>query len=1091
MVENTNKVNFLSLLKKQEKILRFILFILLFCSKFCLLGQNYHINYEHITTQEGLANNFVNHIIQDKQGFIWMATQDGLNKYDGYNFEVFKVNPAEPNGLPSNIITTLQEDTQGNIWIGTEKGLATLNIKTGKIKNLAFFENQNINNLYIDSQGRFWIVADKYHIFLLKTETDIQKVAVEYLPTNQNQKYAEFYNILERKINGKYSLLVHSMYLKNGQGYLYRFNEKKAVWQLVVSTTKKIEYIDNLGQLYFIQKQNENIKNPIIKNYNSQLTKPYHTHIIDLPFKTTNKLEPRTPLLIEKSPSQIYIFIFGKIFKINPKTGESLLYSNITPLLKQEEDEFRIKQVFKDKSKNIWMATETGIFLFPQYTLQNFKTYHNQKGGNLLGASIRAIYQDKDKNTWISTYNKEASLDIFLQDSTKKNLNIGKISFKIIPDHTQNFLWVASGSQLLKVNKQTQKVLKIYNQEDASIGYIRDILMINKEKIYLAGDEGFGVFNPQTEKLTHYSHIQVTTCIFRDKNQKIWLGSKDKGLGLLNENTMRVSYFSYEKNNIKSISSNHIKHIYEDKKGRFWIATTLGLNLFNRKKRSFTHFTEKDGLPNDMVYGILEDETNNLWLSTNKGISKFNPRTLQFINYDVSYGLQNNEFNTNSFFKNEYTGEMFFGGIKGLNSFYPENMKKNTIPPPIILTGFKRKGKKISLDEPLNKIKMIDMNYNEAQNLTFEFVALSFFQSHKNQYAYKIKEIHEEWINLDTKHEFTLTNLNAGTYTLHIKGSNNHGWWNEKGLKIILIVRPPFWQTWWFISIVVLFFLLVVYSIYRWRIYQIKIREKYLENEVNIRTEEIKTQAEVLEAQAKKLEKQAIELDNLNKAKDRFFAIIAHDLRSPITAFETIAKQLDFFLEHQEPERIKKLSKNIQRSAHTLNNLLNNLLNWALLQKNLINNQPQLLDLEDIVAEVVSYYEDTLILHNVELAKEISQGIKIYIDENALLTILRNLLNNAIKFTPKEGKIIMRGYIKDGYIFIEIEDNGIGIEAEKIPQLFKIHKISRNKDLYGRKGTGLGLLLVWEFVQANQGEIKVISKKNKGTNMQLIFSSKY
>jgi len=1050
-------------------IFQFILFgIFLLIIQCCSFAQNYKINYEHITTKKGLSNNFINHIIQDSKGFIWIATQDGLNKYDGSKFEVFKVNPNTNEGLASNIINYLAEDDEGNIWIGTEQGLAKWSRNNNQIQNILSFQGERIESIYQDNPNNTWIVSQEY-IYQIDKKGNVSKTGLNSLKELQKEEIlVEYLGKIKIHKEEKLALIIEDRSIESSRhSLLYFFNPQRQTWDLALKTWGHIEYVCPEGEILLsfekdFQESGSNEK----YSYKNYRTKELTVKTIQM---NTNMLQKRKALCYIKEENNIWCLGNNKLFLINPK-NTAILRVLDKSFFNDNLDEYSLNGLFKDKQDNIWLYTGgVGFFIFPQYALNNFKAYKLEKNNKKF--SIRAVYQEENGILWLSAYHLKNHLNIFSESEEQKSLFLDGMTYKILPDLDKKILWIATDRQkLYKVDKAKKTVLKQY-----PIG-AETMIQVSTGEIYLGlgGGKPIIVFNPQTEKWKVYENVRDIDCFYIDSFGNFWIGSEVKGLGLLDTKTMQVQYFYKQNNNLKSISSNFVKSIYEDSKGRFWVATTLGLNLFDRKTKEFTRFTEKDGLPNNMVYAILEDEKGNLWLSTNKGISRFNPETKVFTNYDESYGLQDNEFNTNAFFKNEKTGEMFFGGIRGLNSFYPEKMKRNEFIPPIILTSFKRKGKEIKFDKPLSEIKEIRMTYDQAQSLTFEFVALSFFQNHKNQYAYKIEEIHQDWIDLGTLHEITLTNLNAGTYTLRIKGSNNHGLWNEKGLKIKLIVNPPFWQTWWFISILVLLSLLSFYGIYRWRLYQLKAREKFLENEVNIRTEEIKTQSEVLE-------KQAEELSKANKTKDQLFAIIAHDLRSPISAFESITQQLDFYIEQNEIERVKDLSQYIKTSSSNLNNLLNNLLSWALMQKDFLSHQAQNLKLKEIIEETAKSHQILLENYQIELKLNIEENLEIYADENALNTILRNLLNNAIKFTPKKGSIEIKSYAEEKYTIIEIIDTGKGILQEKIAGLFTSSNIKKSKGLRGEKGTGLGLVLVGEFMEMHKGTIQVFLNFNKNT----------
>jgi signal transduction histidine kinase len=350
---------------------------------------------------------------------------------------------------------------------------------------------------------------------------------------------------------------------------------------------------------------------------------------------------------------------------------------------------------------------------------------------------------------------------------------------------------------------------------------------------------------------------------------------------------------------------------------------------------------------------------------------------------------------------------------------------------------------------------------DSAQMLTFEFAALNFYQSKRNQYAYKIEEIDTNWVQLGNQNELTLTSLTAGTYTLRIKGSNNHGVWNEEGIALKIHVVPPIWQQNWFLITILALFVASLYVSYRVRIYQLGRREEKLELQIKERTKELAA---------------------ANRSKDQLFAIIAHDLRSPLTAFEDVSNQIEYFIRKNKLDRVIELGKHIDTSIQGLNILLNNLLGWALVQQNhKIQINPQPIDLSEIVERILDIYKNVAQSNQIHLKNFVKENTTIYVDIDSFQTILRNLISNALKYTPPNGSVIIQTIQENENVILTIQDTGLGMNEEQLKSIFQPNLLQSNRGIRGEKGTGLGLVLCQEFAILNHIKLEVESQPNEGT----------
>ncbi|WP_375559292.1 two-component regulator propeller domain-containing protein [Bernardetia sp. OM2101] len=1029
---------------------RNILFILIFYALFFLQvkAQDYVLNYEQFTTKEGLANNFVSCIIEDKQGFMWFGTQDGLCRYDGHSYKVYKTDIEKNHILLSNNILSLAVINDSVIYVGTKAGLHLLNTHQNTITSIEEFKNKNVSQILIDTKKTIWVVNQYESIFIKKsTNKNWQPVTDIYT----NYKHRPRVHITEQTINGEQKIMLSiEDRIGSGSHALYQFDDNQ--WKLIFD--EKNIYLDaaHKGNLLVT-------KGAMIHEFD--LEKTYKDDKLSVKYiQARNRQNDRiaSNFSAKSYQNNLYIPLSTSILVVNLSTYK------VIQELKIPNQNNVIKSIHIDTRANLWVATSgSGVYIFPTHALYTIRGYRHNENNNidLIGlskTSIRAIYRDTTTNTtWIGTYSEKRILDIFWKDSIKTTLPIYSYAFVIKEDKkNKNTLWIATNNSVLKVQKYPPKVIKSYfiDWKPRALEVISDSILLFSDVKYLY------VFDIKKERIIKKTPFSKITYLYQDRAKKIWIGTETDGFAcwdIINDTT---HYYNPEKKS--RVSSLCVKNIYQDTKGLFWIATTKGIYSFNEKTKSIKKFDEGNGLPNNVVYTTLEDENYNLWLSTNKGISKFDISNETFTNFDVNDGLQDDEYNTHSFHKSS-DGELFFGGIKGVDAFFPDDLAKNRNKniPNLFFTGLKQRGEDIKINIPIEKIKEITLPSDSAQMLTFEFAALNFYQSKKNQYAYKIKEIDTSWVQLGNKNEIMLTNLATGNYTLCIKGSNNHGVWNEEGITLKIKIIPPFWQQNWFLFSLMMLFLMGFYVLYKVRIYQSRRREEKLEIQIKERTKELAT---------------------ANKSKDQLFAIIAHDLRSPLTAFEDISNQIEYFLRKNKPERLLELGKHIDTSIQNMNILLNNLLGWALIQQNhKIQINPQTIDLSETVERMLSIYKNVAQSNQINLKNFVKGNIEIRVDIDSFQTILRNLISNALKYTPENGTVILQTLQDKESVTLVIQDTGVGMNEEIIKAIFEPNSIQSNRGIRGEKGTGLGLALCQEFAQINNIKMEVESQPNEGT----------
>jgi signal transduction histidine kinase/DNA-binding response OmpR family regulator len=475
-----------------------------------------------------------------------------------------------------------------------------------------------------------------------------------------------------------------------------------------------------------------------------------------------------------------------------------------------------------------------------------------------------------------------------------------------------------------------------------------------------------------------------------------------------------------------------------------------------------------DGLPNEVVYGILPDDSGKLWLSTNKGLSRFNPQSRTFRNFDVKDGLQSNEFNTGAYFRSE-SGELFFGGIQGLNYFFPEDITDNPNKPPVVLTGIKLGNRPISnktdpdlLSVSVTAVEQITFSYLDDV-ITFEFAALDYSAPEKNQYAYKLDGFNDDWIHSGHLSTATYTNLPHGTYTFRVKGSNNDGIWNEDGLALTVVVTPPWWHTIWAYGLYVILFLSVLYWLRRYEL-----------NRYNL-----KNQLKIQKVQSDSLR-------NINELKSHFFANISHEFRTPLTM---IIGQTETLLHAEDDKRKADRLISVNNNADRLLTLVNQLLDLSKLEAGKLELNPSHQNIVPFLKNLLFSFESLAESNQIQLNFYSSRAvIPLNFDAEKMEQIFANLLSNALKFSESGGRIdvVIVAEVPDR-IEIRIKDTGIGIPKDQLPFIFdRFYQVDQS-GTRRHEGTGIGLSLVRELVELHQGSIRVTSEEGLGTEFILQF----
>jgi ligand-binding sensor domain-containing protein/serine phosphatase RsbU (regulator of sigma subunit) len=815
------------------------------------------LKFGHITADQGLSMGVVNCVLQDSRGFMWFGTQDGLNKYDGYNITVYKNNPLDSNSLSNNFINALYEDKNGILWIGTDGGgLEGYSLITGKFKHYHYeknrktsISNNKIRSILEDSEGMLWVGTDEgLNVF--------------------NRATGEFRRFLNDRndpesISNNAAWCLHqtadgTIWIGTSGGGLNSYDTKKNVflhYERRDETTGAV--VENSNQIRSIHEDKDGIFWIGTFGDGIQIFDPRSGTFLK---NLVNKENDPNCLghngitsITEDASGVLWIGTYGggldQYFK---KTGRFRHYK-FDEKNQNSINSNQIKCIYHDKVGSVWIGTEGGGVNTHFRASSKFQYYKKKddSGNSLQSNVVLALLEDRSGLVWIGTSQGglctlDRETDTYTQYpqlSTASNNSVLSLC-----EDKDGWIWVGTwGKGLNSYDKKTKKVTSYPLFNNQNNGTIISIIQDHKGVLWIGTYKG-GIFSYDKEKkiFQHYtiesglSSNNIYT-IFEDSKGIIWIGTEGGGVNALNVKTGNVKIYARDEK-INSISSNSINHIYEDPEKNLWFATANGLNRLDPRTEHFEHYFEKDGLPNDYVYCVMPDKQGNLWMTTNKGISKFNPHVKNengaaFHNYDVNDGLQGMEHNQGAFFCSK-SGEMFVGGVNGFNIFNPEKITDNQQVPPVRIISYKRFGKEVELDTLIYNKKYLDLSWKQ-NFFSFDFVALDYQMPGKNKYSYKLEGVDEDWSPAGAQRYASYTELSGGDYVFKVRAANSDGIWNDEGVMLFIRINPPFWKTKLFYAACILLIIAGFWGFLKYRTSAIKRENKVLEEKVEERTQEL------------------------------------------------------------------------------------------------------------------------------------------------------------------------------------------------------------------------------------------------------------
>ncbi|GGA82025.1 hybrid sensor histidine kinase/response regulator transcription factor [Puia dinghuensis] len=1048
------------------------------------IAQPAHINFTSLTSKDGLLSNTVNAIVKDRYGLMWFATDDGLNKFDGTNFTVYRHIPGDNQSLRANEVLALHEDSRGNLWIGTSGGAVSLYDRKkdrfvhfpGPGDTSGLVPNAVVRGICSDHEGKVWIAQFESPYMLDPDSGKLTKMALGYEPGGASPGMSLECIFADSRgriwVGTDNGLFLYKPATHSFRRFGHALSDKESL----VDNHVKVLGEDRSGHLWV-----GTVHGLCMMRSDKGAFVPYS--VMDPANKVLG--EKTINAIVPDSDGKLWIGTMEGLHVLDPKAGRAVTYlpdGNVHGLTSKA-----IKSIYIDKEDIYWVGTyRGGIDKYDKnLNLFDIKPSDAFPDSEAKRSVVTSFAERGDGRIWVGMddaglYSFDRATDELKPvrlgvDSKEKDL-MAVLALKLARNGR---LYIGTlGAGLVVMDTATGRIRHITmgpGQANPSENEVYSILEDSKGRIWV-GTNGQGVSLVVNNRvIARYTPAPAAPtdillpvngyirALEEDRDGNIWIGTHGGGLAILGP---RDNHFTLYSQSNSRLPFDKVHALLCDSRGRMWVGTYGGgLGVFDRKSGQFINYTEKDGLPNTTIYQIVEDTQGHIWVSTNTGISSFSPETKTFRNFNYLNGLQNNNFVHGSGIRLS-DGALLFGGQQGFNYFYPSRLTINRNAPAVVLTDLQIANKSVQagpaspISDQISVADTIRLEYK--QNFALSFVALNYTLPKQNQYAYKLEGVDKEW-NTGAMNTARYTNLDPGEYVFRVKAINNDGVWSTEERLITIFVKPPFWRTVYaYIFYVLAAGGLLLYSRYRGLS---RVRKKFqLERE----------RAEVRRAQ------------ELDRMKLKFLTNLSHEFRTPISLIMGPVNEL---LSEQQGKRSSDKLYMIRRNARRLLNLVNQLLDFRKMEV-------QELSLLLTEGELVAFVKDTVhSFTDLSGRKHIQlnftsniPSLHVLFDHDKMERILFNLLSNAFKFTLEEGSISVLMDAPDEpdeagkkRIAIRVIDTGIGIPPDKLQQIFDRFFQHASGDAILNQGTGIGLSITKEFVRLHGGTIEVESEPDHGS----------
>ena len=1080
--------------------------------------------FRSITMENGLLNNKVNAICRDNDGFMWFGTNEGLNRFDGYQLKAYVHDPDDLNSVCHDLIRSIMVDSKKRMWVATDGGVALYDPESDAFKCVLTEDKQTFSEItwkIFETGSDTLLLASSAGLFMLDaTSMSVINISEKYgLPekTEVSTVYKDSRNLVYIGTL-MYGFFVYDDRSGTSQQYKNLPGDRHSL------SGNRIECIfeDQEGDIWIgTFEHGLNLFSPEDRTFKW----------IDL--DQNNNFNIRVRDIVADKFGRLWVGTYKGLYLKNTNDNLFILYAHnrlgISGITNNS-----IYDIYIDKQDIMWLGTYSGGVNYCDFNQKKINQYTFGEFDNeyLTDLTVFAICSDRNNNIWLGTEKaglifvdlKNRTFDFFMSE-TENFSSLGAINIKCLTlDHYDN-LWIGTYSGgLLSYNITTKKIKKYKhdpsNPNSLSNDFVYALAGDNNNNLWIGTREGMDLLR---DKSNHFIHFKNDTgasfgfgrsrinMVYRDDDDNIWVGGVKKGLYILRKEDTSFVLFH------KKLADFTILTMCKDSKGHIWTGGDDGLIYLDAENDRFIHYTDKDGLPTKKITSVFTDNEDNLWITTTNGLVKFSdainkPHIPDFRIFNAYDGLNILQFSNNSGYKSQ-TGELFFGGVNGFLSFYSQDIVNNCYQPEVKITGLKILNKNVEIGQKISKRVILHQSIFTTDEITlshkhyvvtFEFAALHYSNPDLNRYAYKLEGFDKEWNYTTSGARFaTYSNLRGRKYVFKVKASNNDGFWNETPAELKVRVLPSFWRTWWFIAGVILMIIGAVLMLFRLRMYRINQQRKILRDSVKLRTaelseanylleqkqEEIIMQNEELARHRNHLEElvaeRTVELENARKKaeeadrlKSAFLANMSHEIRTPMNAIVGFSNLLLSNLPESEKEEYVRI---INSNSENLMVLINDILDISLIEANQLKIEVVPFNANLIMKELESIFnyrnKPDLVI---KLDPLPCNQLVLHTDQYRFRQVLNNLLSNALKYTDK-GEIRFGYNILDDKAVFYVSDSGIGISKEDFERIFDyFHKLEDSRTKF-YKGTGIGLSISKKLLEMLGGEIWLESAPGKGS----------
>jgi signal transduction histidine kinase/ligand-binding sensor domain-containing protein len=1036
---------------RQGQLIPYWIFSLLLFTASSVFSQGYNFGYRHFSIEDGLPSRFVNEVVQDDQGFIWIGTSAGVNRFDGRRFKGLEGSKKEPHPY---VNAHLFKDIDGKIWINYEQNYNTADILdpvTGVVtpieKMAPELAGKRVVLLKTGKEKDIWGIIDRNVFFRYDGKFHFSKpVALSrqkdrgyrtYLPTPwgnllvANDKGLSEYN-MEGQVVGQYpNIWLHA---------LAKFTDSSLLIPAILPAVAK-KYPIQLWEMH------KNAPPQLVKL--TKNGKPFTLGDVDdsVVFMAINKDQDGNTWIV--LPNRLLIFDEHWELKADESHADSYWRR------------FESRNIFFDNQSQAWASAKDGIYAISTERSNFRKLMQNPE----IGFSLRGMTELSGGSLLACSYAGIFKVDL----QTGIHVKIANDFRYGVKKASDGRIWLGShSSKTFQLNPTSLQFKQ--NGIDSNILTTDELMRPFEDPetgtIYFGSRrQGLTFFNDKTQlvepyrQLNQFSELKSIEILDMLPNKDaIWVATSN---GLYKMDRAKGFVARYDQ-----FPVNYIYQIAEDKDGILWLSTGGGgLLRWNSVNNTVKQYSTANGLSNNTIYAAYDDGMGYLWLPSNYGLMRFEKSTGIVFNYLPRDGITHEEFNNSSHYRGA-DGSFYFGGLNGITAFKPSEISAKSFDAPLVVTDCEvLHGNQLeSRMDGFSTQNGIEIQSDE-KSFTLEFALLD-YRASKQLYAWRLDGLDKDW-TYQSESNIRFNALPYGKFTLRIKGQGAGSNWSSNELAIPIHIIKPFYLTWKFALLCIFGLALLTFLFIRWR-------TKWLQREKDRLTA-------LVDERSRELVRKNVELESLNHTKDRLFTIIGHDLRSPLVTLGGLAQKVAFLLRKGRMEEIQQLGDTIENAVANVRNLLDNLLKWSIVQDGRFPNNPECLNASEIVEEVVALYGVIAEAKGVRLSFQNINDPLVYADRNSVSTILRNLVDNAVKFTHEGEQVEVKVESRGQRTFLEVSDTGVGISAEALPTIFHLKGKRSGQGTKGEKGNGIGLALCRELVEISQGTIAVQNRPGGGT----------